>query len=1459
MNNNTSQTTGLEIAVIGMAGRFPGAPNIEAFWKNLVHNKESITDLSNEYLKEQGVSEKDLSDPNYIKRGGILEEPDYFDHQFFNYSPKEAEILDPQQRLFLECCWQALENAGYDSNRESRPIGVFAGAGMNTYLLNLYTNSEIHHSTTPYEMFVSNDKDFLATRVSYKLNLRGPSMSIQTACSSSLVAIHTACQSLLSGECDFALAGGISLSKQIGYRAQQGSIHSPDGHCRAFDAKAKGTVGGNGVGVVVLKRLEDAIQDKDNIQAIIKGSAVTNDGANKVSYTAPQIESQSAAISNALASAEVPADTITYLEAHGTGTSMGDPIEIEALTQAYRLQTDQKQFCSIGSVKTNIGHLDAAAGVAGFIKTVLSLKHNKIPASLHYKESNPEIDFTNSPFFVNNSLREWTNDNLKRAGISSFGIGGTNCHMILEEAPNKILSDSSNDQLDKTFLLPVSAKSESALKQAKTNLADFLKKNDNLELEEIAYTLQEGRRAFAYRDCVHSNCNSDALKKLNSSVDPTIALDNPSLVLIFPGQGTPLGGFSESLKEHSIYQNAKKKCQSIAESLCSTDLGEIEQECLALFIQQYALSQLILHFGAKPTALLGHSFGEITAACIAGTFSLESAIKLTIRRSQLMDSATPGAMLAIASTPDKIKALLNEQVILSAHNAPTWINVSGPIDSIESFSLKLKEKSVPFRKLKSKGAFHTRFMQPAATALLNELQNFEFNSLRIPIVSSKTGEWLTDEEVTSPHYWANQLIEPVNFNKAASQILEYKEPLFLELSSTATSINFIFQQKKSYKISLDSTTTPPALAASLWEAGVVIDWTSIRQNTQSSYRIELPSYPFERQRFFIPPQLNLYSALSSKQIHTDFHQGDTRIYVPSWKRVPLKKFDTQPGKRQRWLIFASENKLSNSIPSLLESSGDDVFVVQKGDQFASTGFRRFILNPNDKQSFSKLLNELSERETFPQQVVYFWSETHALKDLSIALAESIKALIQLHLITEGAENVLGNEVHRPNDSSIRALGLVIGQEFPLLGCRTIDITADQYSSHLVNTLVHQLRQKKLAHCIALRGKAQFELTYESFEAIDSESILEENKTYFIAGDFTSELGQIWSRNLCASSHTKVVLLNTNPELELMQRWTKQAQLATTTSLASFDESWEAAIQEHGSPYGVFLCTPTTNEKSASPIALLSESHWKYNRFVKRDLFQTIAPLIENSQPSFVCVQTSMSSVLGGIGLGAYASANDELDRWVAFKNQTSKIPWISINWDRIEDESSIEDTSQAFAADHVNTMSQNEAWKLTQTILDQRIAGTFIATTSPLASRLAQWVQPEPQAKDHAGAGKTSHHKRPDLPNKYVAPRDEVEKTIVTIWEEFLGVRGIGVEDNFFALGGHSLLAIQIIGKLRQSFPVEIELRHLVSDNPTPASIAAVLKEDLPANDQLDDMAKLLEEIEQLTPEEAKAQIQEKD
>lgn len=1414
MTSHSPQSTGLEIAVIGMAGRFPGAPSLDRFWENLINDRESLVPLSDEHLREQGATEEDLKDPAYLKIGGLLKNSDHFDAAFFGYSPREAAILDPQQRLFLECAWEALETAGYLGEESPSQVGVFAGAGMNGYLLNLYANSEIRKTTSPYEIFVGNDKDFLATRVSYKLNLCGPSMSIQTACSSSLVAVHTACQSLLSGECDLALAGGVAVSKQLGYRAQQGNIYSPDGHCRPFESRANGTVGGNGVGVVVLKRLEDALSDGDTIDAVIKGSAVTNDGAHKVSYTAPQVDSQAAAIRNALTLADVSAATISYIEAHGTGTAMGDPIEIAALTQAFREQTDQRQFCALGSVKSNIGHLDAAAGIAGFIKTVLALKNRQIPATLHFENPNPEIDFTDSPFRVHSQLSTWeATSHARRAGVSSFGIGGTNAHVILEEAPS---AHPLTETRKSPQLLPVSAKSAEALAEMVTRLGQYFQKQPNSSLAHAAFTLQEGRRSFAYRNAVIADDISGIIAELEKPRDPTPVLKNPLLILLFPGQGSPSEGLSPDLLE------IPPLCQEVIQSIDPSET--ITRECLRLFSQQYSLAKLVLDLGIRPAGLLGHSFGEIAAAALAGIFDLKDALHLVTLRSRLMEASPTGAMITVGCSPDKIAPFLNKDLFLAAHNAPDWITISGTTAAIESLKNTLKAEGLPTRCLPTARAFHSPTMDPVAKAVRENLTQISLNSPAFPIISSLTGTWLTHEEATNPDYWARQVREPVKFTQAVETAKSLPDPVFLELSPTPTLTNLVKQHGPLNDIIMVDQKTPSHLAAQLWTIGFSVRWKTLR-GEERGRRIPLPTTPFQRSRFWIPPHFQ-----------AERKTPQSPVYLPTWKRLPPL---SSPSKRQRWLIFGDASNLAEE----LEKSGNDVCVVEPGEKFETAGFRRFTVNPAAPQSFRDLLSNLADRETRPDHIVFSWKDAEALQNLALALTKQI----YLSVITT-SEEVLGTENLSPETPGLHGLALVLAQEFPHLSCRVIDLDGETSPANLANELSLTQGPSK----VALRGAFRWEPCFENLELDQGKLPLDQ--TYFLVGDLSSELAKIWAKNLGLSETAKIVLLNTNPDLNpatWLPDFTPDWH-ATIPKLEDLADTFQSALKANGRPDGVFLCSPTTNQTSAAPLSLLSTAHWNYNHRTKAGLILALDGVLAVSNPRFVCVQSSLSSVLGGIGLGAYAAANVQLDQLIIARNRRGPTRWLGLNWDRIASDDS-EISSGRFGGDSEPAFSAAEVWEITEKSLAQNISGILITSPTLLQDRLDHWV--EKRTHSTSENQPIAQHTRPELTNAYLAPRTEIEKVIITIWEEFLGMQGIGAEDNFFALGGHSLLAIQIIARLRETFPVEIELRHLVSDNPTPASMVAILEADLPKDEQLDDMENLLAEIQELSPEEARSQL----
>ena len=876
--------TGLEIAIIGMAGRFPGARSVHEFWHNLQHGVESITFFSDEDLLSRGVDEQLLKDPHYVKAGGVLAEADHFDASFFGYSPREAERLDPQHRLFLECAWEALETAGYHPHHYRGLIGVYGSAGMNGYLLNLYANEQIRHSVSAYELFLGNDKDFLATRVSYKLNLEGPSLTVQTACSSSLVAVHSACQSLLSGECDMALAGGVAVSRQVGYRYQAGGIYAPDGHCRAFDARAQGTVGGNGVGIVVLKRLAEALTDGDTIEAVIKGSAINNDGGSKVSYTAPRIDSQAAVIQAAQLMAEVQPESITYIEAHGTGTALGDPIELAALRQAFQAATNQVGFCGIGSVKTNIGHLDAAAGIASLIKTVLALKKRQRPASLHFAQPNPQMDLAGSPFYVNASLTDWNVDPPRRAGVSSFGIGGTNAHVIVEEAPSPPAVVRAQPPVN---LLVWSARTQTALDRMTANLADHLEQHPNLDLADVAYTLQVGRQGFEHRRllvCEGSQV-SEAIEGLRASQDTASspAAEHRAIAFMFPGQGSQYTGMTRQLYERQpVFKRAIDDCATALETeldislldllyaaTASERLGQTAYTQPALFAVEYALAQLWMSWGIRPEAAIGHSLGEYVAACLAGVFSLEDGVRLVAARGRLMQQMPPGAMLAVALSAEAVQPWLQDGITLAALNAPAWSVVAGTVAAVDALERRLSTTGITCRRLATSHAFHSPLMAPMLEAFDAVLQQVALHPPQLPFVSNVTGTWITPEEATDPHYWVQQARQPVQFAAGVNTLQRDHEHILLEVGPGAA-LGALTQADRPHAIASTILASLPhthdtaseerhvlSTLGQLWLQGAHVNWMALYPAelylNGPRRRVPLPTYPFERQRYWVEP------------------------------------------------------------------------------------------------------------------------------------------------------------------------------------------------------------------------------------------------------------------------------------------------------------------------------------------------------------------------------------------------------------------------------------------------------------------------------------------------------------------------------------------------------------------------------------------------------------------------------
>ncbi len=894
----TGELSGLEIAVIGMAGRFPGASSIDEFWQNCCNGVESISHFSDQELAASGIDLQSIENPKYVKASGILPRIEEFDAAFFGFTPKEAEMLDPQHRLFFECVWEALEHAGYNPQTYAGEIGVYAGAGMNlypgrTYFINhLYPNRNQLASVDDWQLLIANAYDFLPMRVAYKLNLRGPSVNVQSSCSTSLVAVHQACQSLLNGECNLALAGAaaIAVPQKAGYLHQEGMILSPDGHCRAFDARAQGTVGGNGAGVVLLKRLADALADGDCVHAVIKGSAVNNDGSRKVSFTAPSVEGQAGVIVEAQAIAGVPAETITYVEAHGTGTSLGDPIEVAALTQAFRSSTQKQGFCAIGSVKPNIGHLDTASGIAGLIKTIMALKHKCLPPSINFQEPNPKIDFAHSPFYVNTALTEWkTNGTPRRAGISSLGAGGTNAHIILEEAPESSRASTERQgEGTNAQILTLSAKTEIALHQLTQRYYDFLQTHPDLSIAELCYTTNIGRAHFQHRLALVGNSIAQLSDSLATylSAPPPPPIPPDGIAFLFTGQGSQYEGMGQQLYHtYPVFRDAINHCATLLEPDLDLPLLQLlypdpdtqnpatplpspptrlDQTCYTqpvLFALEYALAQLWRAWGIEPKALLGHSVGEYVAACLGGVFSLADGLKLIAARARLMQALPPtGTMVAVFATAPSVSRVIEAlpEVAIAAFNG-AHVVLSGPTDAIARAINTFHGQGVKTKPLMVSHAFHSPLMQPILAEFEQVARQVTYHPIHpdFYFISTVTGAAI-GAALSTPEYWVNHILQPVCFAQALETLASLGDWTYLEVGAMPILVGMGQQC-----LAVDSTRWLRSLhpqqsevqgmlssLAQVYQQGFQVDWQRVHQDAFHQ-RISLPTYPFQRQRFWV--------------------------------------------------------------------------------------------------------------------------------------------------------------------------------------------------------------------------------------------------------------------------------------------------------------------------------------------------------------------------------------------------------------------------------------------------------------------------------------------------------------------------------------------------------------------------------------------------------------------------------
>ncbi|HEX3587317.1 MAG TPA: condensation domain-containing protein, partial [Candidatus Angelobacter sp.] len=1506
--SNEREIRSSDIAVIGMNCRVPGAKSPEEFWENLKAGKESVVFFDDQELRLAGVPQETLDDPHYVKARATLDNIDLFDAAFFGFSPREAESLDPQHRLFLECAWELLERAGHGAPGAEELVGVYAGIGTNNYVAGVLSHDGLAESLGRFSISMSNDKDFLATNVSYKLNLRGPSVTVQTACSTSLVAVHAACQSIFSGECDMALAGGVSLDvpQKGGYLHKEGDILSPDGHCRAFDARAQGTVPGSGVGVVLLKRLEDALADGDYVHAVIRGSAINNDGSAKVGYTAPSIEGQARVIRAAQGLAEVEAESISYVEAHGTGTSIGDPIEIAALTEAFRSSTEKKRFCAIGSVKTNLGHLNTAAGVVGLIKTILALEHRQIPPSLHFDDPNPKIDFEGSPVYVNRQLQDWSGPLPLRAGVSSFGMGGTNAHVILEEAPERSLSSKSGPSL-----LLLSAKTAGALKSAGMNLAGHLKKHEDACLADVAYTLQTGRKSFSHRQAIVCEDREQGIRALEG-IDPEFVRNGiapqsePSVVFMFPGQGSQFVDMGRQLYEsESAFRKIVDECSERLKPVLGLDLRHImhpaedqrenaaEQLCQtgitqpATFVIEYALARLWMKWGVRPQAMIGHSLGEYVAATIAGVITEEDALNLVAARGQLMQKMPRGSMLAMELSEEEFLPRLNADLCLAGINGPRQTVVSGPSSAVDALEKQLNSEGIVCRRLQTSHAFHSHMMDPMLAHFFREVSSMQLRPPSIPYLSNLTGTWITPGEAIDPEYWVKHLREAVRFGPGIQEIMKAPaERVFLEVGPGQALSGLARRILDSQSGARVLASLPPPkkeqsertflldTIGKLWLAGVTVNWRGVHAG-EKRYRVPLPTYPFERQRYWVDPlphanEAGRKQASSGKKADI----GDW-FYLPFWKPSVLGQSSRKPEAKQNWLVFAGEEGLGLDLTRELAAAGESVVTVQAGERFLELDENTYSVRPQQQADYEELLAALREQKRWPRRIVHLWNvnaETtapgywrfsnqsqysgfYSLLFLAKALhKQAAMEPAEIVVVSNNVQTVTGQEQTSPEKATLLGPCLAIPYEYPSVSCRSVDFTpapsGTWQGERVLKQLMGELAAESPDPMIAYRGQTRWVKKFEPARLEKQEGRpprLREKGVYLITGGLGQiglELGEYLARNLRA----RLILVGTSafPPQEQWNQWLTShndhdevcrkirklqsmrglgAEIFIAQSdagnLPQMQKIVNAARERFGPIQGVIHAAGRVRSMRLMQETEPADCDLHFQSKARGLL--VLEQVLRQEPLDFCVLFSSLASVLGGVGYCAYSGANFFMDSLAQCRQHHSALAWTSVNWDGWSFTDSV--SSAASGSDvALLSMTPSQGVEAFHRILWLDPVAQILVSTGDLDARFKQLVdgaQPErPELKQDSAS--ESLHSRPALATTYVAPASETEIRISKIWQELLGIGQIGIYDNFFEMGGNSLMATQLLSRLRQALNLAIPLE-TVFDNPTIGQLAKAL------------------------------------
>ncbi len=1462
---------GLEIAIIGMSGQFPGSPDYRSYWQNVRDGKDLIRRFTDEELLGWGVPESDLTDPSYVKAFGVVDDKDCFDHQFFGYTPDEALLMDPQIRLLHENCWSALEDAGYTSLIEKQKIGLFAGAARNdNWKVYAYQKSEEARLDPFYRDMITNHI-FISTLIAYKLNLRANSSFVDTACSTSLSAVHQACRSLLFGECRMALAGAVTLfsHKPKGYLHQEGMIYSPDGHCRPFDKDSDGTVGSEGVGVVVLKKLTDAIKDGDHVYCIIRATAANNDGSQKVGYTAPSVKGQADCIRTAHRIAGVSPHSISYVEAHGTATKLGDPVEVRALNEAFA--TSGEKYCGIGSVKSNIGHTDTAAGVAGLMKVALSLKHRQLPPSLHYQSPNPGIDFEGGPFYVNATLKNWErkNDAPLRAGVSSFGIGGTNVHAVLEEAPRR--QPGSKGRSYK--LLTLSAKTEEAVARYMGRMRDFLVASPDVDLADMSYTLQVGRKHFEYRKSIVYREKDELLDLLGGTGAPATRTDNKhkQVVFMFSGAGSQYANMGKDLYDgEPFFREEMDKGFALLGQMTGINYKDILYPPLPddarinvmlhtqplIFVFGYSLARLLMSWGVEPHYMIGHSIGEYIAACLSGVFSYEDALKLVVARGQLMNDMPRGGMVSASISEAEALRFVDDRITIAALNGSEQVVFSGDLAAIDALVKQLEGQDISCVRLYTSHAGHSCMIDEIVPAYREVVKSVRRNAPGIPFISNLTAGRITPAEAESVEYWLRHMRQTVQFSEGIRTLAALnKEMVFVEIGGGHALTTLVKQQQKDIKpfcLNLVRHPKEPTddqrhladATGRLWEYGVDVNWNLYYAN-QKRGRVSLPTYPYEQHRYpaMVTPQMSGLPQLSGDNTAGNTSLKDW-IYYPAWKTgAPLA--ESRTNRERTYLFFSQDDEWCGHVRTLLEKEpGANVVEVTKGNTYQKSGPGRYLINPGDRDQYEALFKDLRQDGVAASDVVYAWGMHTGPQPLSLEegdaaldclffgpvhlvralAAQADRAAKNVFVLTDSLHRVTGAEKVRYAQALMLGLVNTVPQEYGV-PCCNIDVNREEDSRAVAGKVVREIgRFRGEDRVVALRHGQRWVQDYlKNTRALEpNEPVVRTGGTYLVTGGL-GNLGMVLCEHLLRTYDVQLVIVGRTKLAdaggnagaypgESAGRLGYLQGINGKTAYFTADVSDLAAVRtaarEIERRFGaVHGIIHAAGNANTDSFELIEDITGQQTMELFGAKVQGLLNLYEVFREAAPdFVWVSSSLATVLSGISYCAYASANLFTDYFVASLAGQLPgWKCVGLSEMQ----FAPASAESARQPQKALLPHDIIRLFEWSLSLPDCPLVLETVEDLEARLRRvyGARESSDGQAHADGPAIKKVERPLVSTAYAAPATGVEKKLAGMVEALFGIANIGMEDGFFELGGDSLKAMVLLKRIKKEFEVTIPIK----------------------------------------------------